>query len=42
MESQGGDRDKIVLDRIVRLEMVGVVGKTLALLLCLLDTILSI
>lgn len=28
MESKGGDRDKTVLDRIARLEMVGIVGKT--------------
>lgn len=28
MESQGGDRDKTVRDRIARLEVVGIVGKT--------------
>lgn len=28
MESQGGDRDKTVLDRIAGLEMVRIVGKT--------------
>lgn len=28
MENKGGDRDKTVLDRIARLEMVGIVGKT--------------